>query len=52
MSALDAINRAHAPDAIKYGALGLKPQWKMRSTYFSKRYTTHWDELPVVKGRT
>ncbi|MEM6453210.1 MAG: Y-family DNA polymerase [Cyanobacteria bacterium P01_D01_bin.105] len=52
MSALDAINRTHAPDAIKYGALGLKPEWKMRSAYFSKRYTTHWDELPVVKGRT
>ncbi|MEO0768585.1 MAG: Y-family DNA polymerase [Cyanobacteria bacterium J06649_4] len=50
MSALDAINRTHAPDAIKYGALGLKPSWKMRSAYFSKRYTTHWEELPVVKG--
>ena len=50
MKALDAINRTHAPDAIKYGAMGLQPQWKMRSAYFSKRYTTHWDELPVVKA--
>ena len=49
MNALDCINRTHAPDAIKFGALGLKSGWKMRSAYFSKRYTTHWDELPVVK---
>jgi DNA polymerase V len=49
MSTLDRINRTHAPDAIKFGALGLKPAWKMRSAYFSKRYTTHWDELPTVK---
>lgn len=51
MDAIDAINRTHAPDAIKYGATGLKPEWKMRSAYFSKRYTTHWNELPLVKRR-
>ena len=51
MSALDAINRAHAPDAIKYGALGLKPQCMMRSAYFSKRFSTHWGELPLVKTK-
>ncbi|MEL6353036.1 MAG: Y-family DNA polymerase [Cyanobacteria bacterium J06627_28] len=51
MRTLDAINRAQSPDAIKYGAMGLKPAWKMRSAYFSKRYTTHWDELPLVKSR-
>ena len=51
MRTLDAINRAQSPDAIKYGAMGLKPAWKMRSAYFSKRYTTHWDELPLVKAR-
>lgn len=49
MNALDCINSTHAPDAIKFGALGSKSGWKMRSAYFSKRYTTHWDELPVVK---
>ena len=49
MSAIDAINSTHAPDAIKYGAVGLKPVWRMRSAYFSQRYTTHWDELPIVK---
>ena len=49
MAALDSINRSQSPDAIKFGALGLKPSWTMRAEYFSQRYTTHWDELPVVK---
>ena len=49
MAALDSINRLQAPDAIKFGALGLKPSWQMRAEYFSQRYTTHWGELPRVK---
>lgn len=49
MAALDHINRSQAPDAIKFGALGLKPSWEMRADYFSQRYTTHWGELPRVK---
>lgn len=49
METLDTINRKLSPDAIKFGALGLKPTWTMRADYFSQRYTTHWDELPTVK---
>ncbi|MBW4462446.1 MAG: DUF4113 domain-containing protein [Nodosilinea sp. WJT8-NPBG4] len=30
-----------SPDAVKFGAMGLKPTWSMRSEYFSPRYTTH-----------
>lgn len=36
--------------AIGLGAAGLKtgPAWEMRREMRSPRYTTHWDELPVV----
>jgi DNA polymerase V len=48
MQAIDHLNRTLKPDAVKFGAMGLKPTWQMRSEYFSQRYTTHWDELPTV----
>ena len=49
MQAMDSLNRKLSPDAIKFGAMGLNPSWKMRAEYFSQRYTTHWGELPTVK---
>lgn len=49
MQTLDQLNRKLSPGAVKFGALGLKPTWQMRSDYFSQRYTTHWGELPTVK---
>ncbi|NEQ53982.1 MAG: Y-family DNA polymerase [Leptolyngbya sp. SIO3F4] len=48
MATLDQINSTVANDAVKYGAMGLSPTWGMRSEYFSQRYTTHWNELPLV----
>ena len=49
MQAIDTLNRKLKPDAVKFGAMGLNPTWKMRSDYFSQRYTTHWEEIPMVK---
>jgi DNA polymerase V len=48
MQTVDSLNRTISPDLIKFGAVGLKPTWTMRAEYFSKRYTTHWQELPTV----
>lgn len=50
MAAMDSLNRKLSPDAVKFGAMGLKPTWTMRSDYFSQRYTTHWGEIPTVKA--
>ncbi|MGB7313900.1 MAG: DUF4113 domain-containing protein [Nodosilinea sp.] len=49
MQAMDNLNRKLSPDAVKFGAMGIKPTWSMRSEYFSQRNTTHWGELPTVK---
>ena len=49
MQTIDRLNRQLKPDVVKFGALGFSPTWKMRSHYFSQRYTTHWEEIPIVK---
>lgn len=49
MRAMDQINQKLGSGSIKYAATGLKQEWKTRANYPSKRYTTCWDELPIVK---
>jgi DNA polymerase V len=44
MQDMDSLNRRLSPDAVKFGAMGLKPTWAMRSEYFSQRYMTHWGD--------
>ncbi|MGA7932272.1 MAG: DUF4113 domain-containing protein, partial [Kovacikia sp.] len=49
MQALDQINHQLGSGSVKYGAVGLKQEWRTRIGYPSKRYTTCWNELLVVK---
>lgn len=50
MQAVDGINQKLGTGSIKYAALGLKQEWQTRLAYPSKRYTTCWEELPIVKA--
>lgn len=50
MQAVDHINQKLGTGSIKYAAVGLKQEWKTRLAYPSQRYTTCWEELPVVKA--
>ncbi|WP_199337074.1 Y-family DNA polymerase [Oscillatoria sp. FACHB-1407] len=50
MQAMDQINRKLGSGSIKYAAMGLKQDWGTRVGYPSKRYTTCWDELPIVRA--
>lgn len=50
MQAVDHINQKLGTGSIKYAAVGLKQAWKTRLAYPSQRYTTCWEELPVVKA--
>lgn len=45
---LDAINLNYGKNTIHTLAEGLAPGWKMKRSLLSQRYTTSWDELPVV----
>lgn len=48
MEAMDAINREFGRGTLRSGASGVVQRWAMRTENRSPRYTTRWDELPVV----
>lgn len=48
MSAMDVINRDYGRGTVTLGASGIAQRWAMRSERRSPRYTTQWDELPIV----
>jgi DNA polymerase V len=57
MATMDAINRKHGRGTIRLASIapfGLAPcrTWHLRSEHRSPRYTTRWDELPIVSARS
>ena len=49
MAVLDAINKEWGQGTLRVAAAGVTKRWAMRSDNRSPRYTTQWDELPVVR---
>lgn len=49
MAALDTINRDYGYGTVRSGVSGFTQHWAMRNENRSPRYTTRWDELPVVR---
>lgn len=49
MRALDTINRDYGHGTVRSGVSGFTQRWAMRNENRSPRYTTRWDELPVVR---
>jgi DNA polymerase V len=50
MRALDRLNADHGARTVHVGNLGgRRPVWAMRQAFRSPRYTTNWQELPVVR---
>jgi len=52
MAAVDQVNTEHGKGTIQVAASGLpeEREWTMKRRQKSPRYTTRWDELPVVKA--
>ncbi len=50
MEAIDAMNDTFGRGTIRTAAEGKTP-FRMNSEHLSRRYTTEWDELPIVKVR-
>jgi len=55
MTAVDRINEEHGRGTIRLASaspVALNPcrTWHLRSDHRSPRYTTRWDELPIVSG--
>lgn len=49
MEAVDNINFSMRGDILKFAASGTTRNWKMRQEMRSPRYTTRWEELPLLK---
>jgi DNA polymerase V len=49
MNVIDNMNAAYRDDILKFGTSGTQKNWKMRSERRSKRYTTRWEELCLVR---
>lgn len=49
---IQKIKERHGVKAVGLGLAGMKtgPQWEMKREMMSSRYTTHWDELLIVKA--
>jgi DNA polymerase V len=50
MTTIDHIHKQIGIGAIQYAVAGFQPNWKMRRSRMSPRYTTRWDELVVVRA--
>lgn len=47
---VDKINNTWGSTYIKFGAGGFSPKWKPLQQRRSPRYTTNWNELPIVRA--
>jgi len=50
MQTIDKINTVMPADTLHYAASGLRQPWQTRFQRRSSRYTTNWNELPIVKA--
>jgi DNA polymerase V len=50
METLDAINARFGRGTIQFAVAGLEKPWAMRMERRSPRYTTVWNEIPVVRA--
>lgn len=50
MGVFDSINRKIGTGTIRLGRQKTDPRFSMRQNFMSQRYTTNWDELPIVRA--
>jgi DNA polymerase V len=49
MAAMDSINSIYGMNTATFAGAGIAQPWRMQSARRSPRYTTRWEELPVVR---
>ncbi|MGH7792562.1 MAG: DUF4113 domain-containing protein [Thermodesulfobacteriota bacterium] len=49
MKAVDSLNAKWGSNTVKYAGAGIRTKWSIKRARLSKRYTTNWDEMLVVK---
>ncbi len=48
MHAMDLINHRYGSETLRLAASGFERRWRVNSSQRSPRYTTCWEELPIV----
>ncbi|MDR2754917.1 MAG: Y-family DNA polymerase [Planctomycetaceae bacterium] len=51
MESVDHINQTMGKGKLFFGSQGMKQYWRGASEHQSPKYTTHWNELPVVMAK-
>jgi len=51
MAVVDRLNHQLGAGSLQWAGAGLKPSWQMKQQKRSPRYTSRWDEIPVVLAR-
>lgn len=49
MQVMDEVNRKLGGDTLRYGGEGIKQRWSAKSDQCSPRYTTRWQDIPLVQ---
>lgn len=50
MASMDTINQRYGRGMVRTGVSGTKKRWAMRAENRSPRYTTQWNELPILNA--
>ncbi|MEQ9171921.1 MAG: Y-family DNA polymerase [Rhodospirillales bacterium] len=50
MQTMDTLNAKHGPGTLCYGETPKPRTWYMTQCHRSRRFTTHWQELPVARA--
>ena len=50
MSVMDGINARFGKETIKLASSGIERKWTLKAEMRSPRYTTVWNEIPIVKA--
>ena len=51
MEVVDRLNHQLGAGSLQWAGAGLNPSWQMKQQKRSPRYTSRWDEIPVVLAR-
>jgi len=51
MDCIDKINKEMGRDVLTYAGVGVEQNWQMRREMLSPRFTTCWQEIPIVKAK-
>lgn len=49
MQLVDKLNIRYSRDTLRFAAMGTNGRWQTRAQYRSNRWTTRWEEIPIVK---